>query len=128
MVLYGITLISLAKELRAADLGLLSGLYVDDAEFDRLAQRSSQLLKMLMERGPDQGYSPEPAKSLFILHTPDQEEVARTGFAVEGIVLNFIRGSQYLEACLGPQEELVVWVKPQVEAWAHMVTVLGKIA
>ena len=29
---------------------------------------------------------------------------------------------------IGPQEELVAWVKPQVEAWAHGVRVLGKIA
>ena len=36
--------------------------------------------------------------------------------------------SLYLGAYLGPQEELEAWVKPQVEAWAHWVRVLGKIA
>ena len=34
IVLYGITLIPLAKELRAADPGLLSPFYTDDAAFD----------------------------------------------------------------------------------------------
>ena len=34
MVLSRITLVTLAKELRAADLGLLSPFYADDAEFD----------------------------------------------------------------------------------------------
>ena len=29
---------------------------------------------------------------------------------------------------MGPQEELAAWVKPQVEAWAHRVRILGKIA
>ena len=55
MLLYGITLATLAKELRAADLGILSPFYADDAAFDGSARRSAQLLKMLMERGPDRG-------------------------------------------------------------------------
>ena len=69
MVLYGITLIPLAEELRAADTGLLSPFYANDADFDRLAQRSAQLLKLLMKRGPDRGYFPNPTKSLFISDT-----------------------------------------------------------
>ena len=45
MVLYGITLVPLAQELRAADSGLLSPFYVDDVAFDGSARRSAQLLK-----------------------------------------------------------------------------------
>ena len=37
MVLYRITLVPLAEELQAADPGLLSPFYVDDAAFDGLA-------------------------------------------------------------------------------------------
>ena len=72
MVLYSITLSPLAKELRAADLGLLSLFYADDAAFDGYAQHSAHLLKLLMKRGPDLGYFPEPDKSLFISYTPGQ--------------------------------------------------------
>ena len=50
MVFYGITLVPLAEELRAADPGLLSPFYADDAAFDGLAQHSAQLLKLLMKR------------------------------------------------------------------------------
>ena len=50
MTLYGITLVPLAEELRAADLGLLSPFYADDAAFDGSARRSAQLLKLLMRR------------------------------------------------------------------------------
>ena len=70
MVLYGITLVPLSEELRAADPGLLFPFYADDAAFDGSAQQSAQLLKLLMKRGPDRGYFPELAKSLFILDTP----------------------------------------------------------
>ena len=51
MVLYRITLVPLAKELRTADPGLLYLSYADDAAFDSLAQQSAQLIKLLMERG-----------------------------------------------------------------------------
>ena len=47
---------------------------------------------------------------------------------MEGIILNFVRGSRYLGSYLGLQKALEAWVKPQVEAWAHGVRVLGKIA
>ena len=128
MVLYGITLAPLAEELRAADPGLLSPFYADDAAFNGSARRSAQILKMLMKRGSDWGYLPEPAKSLFISDTPGQEEAAKREFAVEGLNLNFVSGSRYLGAYLGPQVELEAWVKPQVEAWAHGVRVLAKIS
>ena len=129
MVLYRITLLPLAEKLQTAvGPGLLSPFYADDAAFDGLAQRSAHLLKLLMNRGPDRGYSPVAAKSLFISATPEQEAGAKREFAAEGLVFNFVSGSIYLGAYLVPQAELEAWVKPQVEAWAHGVKVLAKIA
>ena len=81
---------------------------------------------MLMERGPDRGYFPNPDKSLFISDTLGQEEAVRREFAVEGLLLNFVRDSRYLGAYLVPQENLAAWVKPQVKAWAHGVRFLGR--
>ena len=46
----------------------------------------------------------------------------------EGLTLNFVSGSRYLGAYLGPQAELEAWVKPQMEAWANRVKVLAKIS
>ena len=51
MVLYGITLVLLAEEVRAGDLGILSHFFADDAAFEGLSQQSAQLLKLLMKRG-----------------------------------------------------------------------------
>ena len=106
MLFYGITLAPLAEEIRAADLGILSPFYADDAAFDGLARRSAQLLKLLMKRWLDRGYFPEPANSLFILDNPGQEEAAKRDFAKEGLVLNFVSGSWYLVAYLGPRDQL----------------------
>ena len=128
MVLYGITLVPLADELRSADPGLLSPFYADDTVLDGSARRSAQLLKMLMKRGPDWGYFPETAKYFSILDTPEKEEAMEREFYVEVQTSNLISGSRYLGAYLGPQKKLEVWVKPQVEAWDHRVRVIGKIA
>ena len=98
MVLYGITLVPLAEELRAADPGLLSLFYADGAAFDGYVQHSAQLLKLLTKRGPDRGYFPDPAKSLFISDTPGQEEAVKQEFSKEGLDMNFISGSRYLGA------------------------------
>ena len=81
----------------------------------------------MIKRGPDQGYLPELAKYLFISDTPRQEKAAKKDFDMEGLTLNFVIGSRCLEAYLGPLKELKERVKPQVEAWAHGVRVLGKI-
>ena len=66
MVLYGITLVPLAEELRAADTGLLSPFYADDAAFNSLARQSAHPLNLLKNRGPDRGYFLKGAKPLFI--------------------------------------------------------------
>ena len=81
-----------------------------------------------MKRGTDRGYIPETTKFLLILDTPGQEAGAKREFAAEGLTLNFVSGSRYLRAYLGPQTELEAWVKTQVEAWAHGVKVLAKIS
>ena len=81
-----------------------------------------------MKRGTDRGYFLKPTKSLFILDTPGQETGAKREFAAEGLTLNFVSGSRYLGAYLGPLAELEAWIKPQVEAWYHGVTALAKIA
>ena len=77
MVLYGITLVPLSKDLRSADSILLSLFYADDAAFDGLAQQSAHLLNLLMERGADWRYFNETAKSLSVSDTPEKEEAAR---------------------------------------------------
>ena len=127
MVLYSITLVFLAEELKTADPGILSPFYADDAAFDGLARQSAQLLKLLMQRGLDQRYSPVPAKSLLISDKMGQEAAAKWEFAVEGLTLNFVSGSRYLGAYLGLRDQLEAWVKRQTEAWAHIIRVLGQI-
>ena len=71
-------------------MGLLSPFYADDGAFDGSERQSAHLLKLLMKRGPDLGYFPKPAKSLFISDTPGQEEAAKVEFAIKGLTLNLL--------------------------------------
>ena len=98
----------MADYLQAAELGLIAPSYADDAAYNWLEGSSAQLLKLLMERGPYPGYFTEPVKSLFITDTPGQEEASKREFAAEGLDLNFVGGSWYLGAYLGPQEDTCI--------------------
>ena len=69
MVLYGITLVYMDEELRAADPGILYPFYADDVVFDGSARCSAQLLKLLMKMRLDRGYFPDTESSLFISYT-----------------------------------------------------------
>ena len=66
MVLYGITLVPLAEELRKVHSGILSPFYDDYTAFYGSARRSAQLLKLVMGRELDREYFPDHAKSMFI--------------------------------------------------------------
>ena len=90
MVIYGITRITLEEELRAADLGILTTFYADEAAFDGSAQSSAQLLKLILERGVDRGYFTKSANSLFIADSPNQEEALKQDFEAEDLNLNFV--------------------------------------
>ena len=43
-------------------------------------EQSAAQLRLLMKCGPDQGYFPNPEKSLLIVDNPDNKEVANMEF------------------------------------------------
>ena len=77
VVLYGITLAPLVEELRYTDPTLLSPFYAKYAAFDRSERQSVAQLKLLMDRGPDGGFFPEPARFLFIADNPEEKEASK---------------------------------------------------
>ena len=59
-------------------------------------------LRLLMDQEPDRGYFPELAKSLFIAENPEEKEAAKREYERAGLYLNYVDGSRYMRACLGP--------------------------
>ena len=78
MVLYGINLFLLPEEIWAVDPGLLYPFYADDTEFESSLRKRAHLLKLIAERVPDEGYFPEPTKSIFISDSLGQKNAAKS--------------------------------------------------
>ena len=125
IVLYGITVVPLVEDLRDANPTLLYPFYAYDAAFDGSVRRSAVQLQLMKERGLDRGYS-EPDKSLSIADNPENEEAARQEFELAGLNLDYVGGSQYPVAYLGPREELEECVRPKIKEWDHGVCTLDK--
>ena len=114
MVLYGISLVPLAEELWASDPGILYPFFADDAVLYGLERCRAQLFKLLLDRGPEMWYFPDPYKLLFIAVSPDKEEALKWEFEEESLQLNFVSGSSYLGDYLRPREYLEAWVQTQL--------------
>ena len=92
MVLYGVTLAPLVEELRDSYSTLLTPFYVNDAAFDGSERQIAVQLRLMMDQGPDQGYFPKQANSLFIADTPEEKEAANREFERAGLNLNYVDG------------------------------------
>ena len=77
MFLYRITLVPLEEDLWEVEPGIIAPFYADDEVFDVSAQRSAQILKMLLDRSLDWGYFPNPDKSIFISDSYDQKQAEK---------------------------------------------------
>ena len=106
MVLHGVTLVSLTEALRDVDPTLLSLFYSVDTSFDGSEHRSAAQLRLLMDSRPDQGYLPDPYKSIFIVENLEEKEAANRYFDRVGLNLNYVYGGCYMGAYLGTREEL----------------------
>ena len=92
MVLYSITLVPLAEELRDSYPTLLSPFYDDGASFDGLVRQGVAQLKLIIARATDGGYFPDLANSLFISDKLDYEEAEKQDFGQAGLNLNYVGG------------------------------------
>ena len=53
--------------------------------------------------------------------------MAKGEFERAGLNINCVYGGRYLEAYLGPREDLEEWVWPKVKEWTHEIRILAKI-
>ena len=94
MVLYGITLIPLAEDLRDEYPTILYPFNAKDAAFNGSARRSAAQLHLLIDWGTDRGYFLKPSKLLFIDKDPEEKEATRQEFKQAGLHINCVDGSR----------------------------------
>eukprot|EP00957_Ditylum_brightwellii_P043932 3333101-Ditylum_brightwellii.AAC.1 len=63
MIGYGITLVPLAEQVTALEKEVITPFYADNECVDGPVRCNARIVKVLVERGPDSGYFPEPEKS-----------------------------------------------------------------
>ena len=54
-------------------------------------------MTLLPDQGPERGYFPEQDKSLFVYDSSTQEETENQKFEAEGLEVNMVPGSRYLD-------------------------------
>ena len=74
------------------------------------------MIRIILERGSDQGYLSELTKYLFIADSPAQEAAAQTKLYEEVLESTFVLGSWYLRKFISSREELEAMVQTQVDA------------
>ena len=84
MLLYALTLVPLAEEMREAHPNILQPWYADDASMAGKVSRIAALMRILLARGPARGYYPEPAKSVFLCRPQDRARSHRTPSSLPG--------------------------------------------
>ena len=91
MILYGIGLLPLAKDLRLHDPSILQPWCADDFALEGPSVKVACLFQHLCQHGPDVGYFPSPAKS-FVICPRASEPAAKAAFNAADLPVQFSRG------------------------------------
>jgi hypothetical protein len=125
MVLYGLALVPLASTLRQAHPEVVQAWYADDGQLQGRSSRVAAAMIDLQRLGPERGYFPEPAKSIFICNPEDrpgaEERLETFGF-------KSVDGSRYVGGFLGTEAALSEWLEPQIAQWVWGAESLAKVA
>eukprot|EP00957_Ditylum_brightwellii_P028987 2190183-Ditylum_brightwellii.AAC.2 len=125
---YEIILVPLAEQMAKAEGQSITPLYADDESVDGPARCNARVVKIFVEKGPDQGYFPAPEKNIHICNDPAQFEVTKRIFAKEGLSMIIKEGQHYIGGFIESEATMFNWVTLQVEKWADGVRVLAKFA
>ncbi|KAL7477922.1 hypothetical protein ACHAW6_003703 [Cyclotella cf. meneghiniana] len=126
MILYGIGLLPLAKDLCLQDPSILQPWYADDFALEGPSAKVSRLFQRLCQRSPDVGYFPSPAKS-FVICPRASEPAAKAVFDAADLLVQFSRGHRYVGGFVGSSTKCDRWLAPLVEKWVHGIEGLSAV-
>lgn len=126
MLLYGLTLVPLAKIIREATDQVIQPWYAGDMAMAGPASKIKIAMNLLMKYGPDRGYFPEPDKSVLVCI----DELKRK--ACSQVLGDYeFKGppyARYLGGFIGDRAYLGDWLRPKILAWESKLHVFSMVA
>ena len=101
MILYGIRVLPLIRELRGAHPPVTQPWYADDVGAGGKFPNIMDHLRDLQARGPARGYYPEPTKSILVVALGN---VAQSEEHFWGLGIIVVTGHRYLRGYIGDKE------------------------
>jgi hypothetical protein len=125
MIIYGVALAPLSKNLRESVPSVMQPWYADDMAMVGPSSGIARCMSLLEELGPARGYFPEPSKSILI---SDPEKQADARHHLTGFAFKYVDGSRYVGSFIGTDEARDAWLQPQIEDWIFGIKQLAKVA
>ena len=125
MILYGITLVPLAKQLKEAVPDLIHSWYADDAALAGDSSRIRKAVRLLQQWGPQRGYFLEADKSIAVV--PDAYR-DRAELILREFNFTFLDGHRYVGGFIGADSARDVWLAEKIQGWVFGVHELAKVA
>jgi hypothetical protein len=125
MVLYGLALVPLTKKLWQEHPEAVQAWYADNGLLKGRTSQVAGVMTPLQRLGPERGYFPEPAKSIYMYSPEDwlgAEEL------LQAFSFKFTGGYRYVGGFLDSDAALSQWLPPQIQQWVSGVASLAKVA
>ena len=112
MIVYGIGVLPLIRELRNAHPYATQPWYADDMGAGGTFQQIQEHFLDLQARGPNRGYYREPTKSILVV---DPENVARAEEHFRGLGIWVVTGHRYLGGYIGDPDVEKGWLRDKIQ-------------
>ena len=116
MILYGLALVALGRQLQKEVKDIILSFYADDAMEMGSAAAIYRVFSRLQELGPARGYYPEPTKSVLVCTETKRAAVQRV---LGEFKFKYKDGARYLGGFIGTDDARDEWVKEQVDDWVY---------
>ena len=124
MLLYGLAVLPLARELKSPDKWKQNWYADDSACLAQLLLIREWFVRLMVE-GPKYGYFPKPEKSYIIVH-PDFILQANDIFRDLGIKV--VTGQRFLGGYIGTASDVECWLENKIASWVAAVEKLSNVA
>ena len=125
MIVYGIGVLPLIRELRNAHPRVTQPWYVDYAGAGGMFQQILEQFRDLQARGPARGYYPEPTKIILVV-APGNIALAEEHF--RGLDIRVVTGHRYLGWYIGDGKAEKSWLNGKIQEWTESVDILAVVA